>query len=58
MSDDPPYSPNAYKVTTFFPLFGNDGSPFPEEVWNWWRDAMTGFKGYTDMGVVLGTWEK
>ena len=32
MSDDPPYAPNAHKVTTFFPLLDNDGSPFSEEI--------------------------
>ena len=49
---------NAYKISTFFPLHDNDGKPFSEETWDWWHDQMARFKGYTDMGKVLGIWER
>jgi hypothetical protein len=44
-----------FKVTLLFPLYDNDGNPFPEDVWDWWRNGMTALvRGFTDLGVVEG----
>ena len=46
------------KVNLLFPLEDNDGEPFDEDVWGWWRSEMTvRFAGYTDLGKVKGYWE-
>ena len=47
-----------FKTTMFFPLSDNEGNPFQEEVWEWWRDELTRLlSGFTDLGVVRGWWQ-
>jgi hypothetical protein len=49
---------NAYEVKALFPLADNDGLPFEEDVWGWWRDEMTKLQlAFTETGVVQGFWE-
>lgn len=44
-----------YKITLLFPVFDNDGNPFPAEVWSWWADELAELvKGFTDRGVWHG----
>ena len=50
-------SPDWLKVTLLFPLRDNGGNPFPEDVWDWWRDEMKKLvSAFTDRGVVEGWW--
>jgi hypothetical protein len=35
------FRPNAFKITLLFPMYDNAGEPFPESVWNWWREEFT-----------------
>ena len=47
-----------WKVTMLFPLFDNDGNPFAEAIWRWWRIEITRLaRGFTDTGVVTGWWQ-
>jgi hypothetical protein len=49
---------NRIKVNLLFPLFDNDGKPFDEIVWDWWRSELTRIvSGFTDMGFVTGWWQ-
>src|SRR3990172_5772042 len=47
------------KVTMFFPILDNDGHPFQEVTWNWWRDALQRVLqgSYNEPGTTLGHWE-
>jgi hypothetical protein len=48
----------AVKVNLFFPLYNNDGDPFEEEIWRWWRESLTLLlAGFSEMGVVHGWWQ-
>ncbi len=50
--------PNAFRVHLLFPLADNEGEPFDQDVWAWWRDQMTTlFRGFSIMGTVEGWWE-
>jgi len=50
---------NGLKVTLLFPLFDNEGAPFVDDVWNWWRGEMTILlAAFTDLGVVTGWWQE
>ncbi len=47
------------KVTLLFPLYDNDGNPFPTEVWNWCSNEIAKLvNAYTDRGTVRGWWRK
>jgi len=47
-----------FKVTMFFPLMDNDGHPFDDDTWGWWREEITRcLSAFTDLGVVAGWWE-
>jgi hypothetical protein len=47
-----------FKVTMFFPLLDNEGYPFDDDTWGWWRDELTRcHSAFTDLGVVAGWWE-
>ena len=49
---------NSFKVTLLFPISDNEGQPFSEEIWSWWRDELTRLIfGFTQMGVVRAWWE-
>jgi hypothetical protein len=49
---------NRIKVNLLFPLIDNDGKPFDESVWGWWRIELTKIvRGFTEVGVVTGWWE-
>ena len=48
--------PNAIKATMLFPLLGNDGEPFPAEVWDWWLDNILTFGPYHELST-RGTWK-
>ncbi len=51
-------SMNGWKVTMLFPLQDDEGKPFSEEIWRWWRTEIRRLvRGFTDMGVVAGWWE-
>lgn len=48
--------PNALKVTMLFPLYANDGVPFPVEVWDWWLDSIVAVGAYHEF-FTRGAWE-
>ena len=38
--------PNALKVTMHFPMYGNDGTLYPFELWEWWSASIHGIGTY------------
>jgi len=48
--------PNALKVTMLFPIFANDGSPFPVQTWSWWFDSILAIGAYHEF-FTRGAWE-
>lgn len=48
--------PNALKVTMLFPIFSNEGGPFPAEAWSWWLDSIVAIGAYHEF-FTRGAWE-
>ena len=48
--------PNAFKVTMLFPIFANDGSLFPADLWSWWLDSIIAVGAYHEF-FTRGAWE-
>ena len=48
--------PNALKVTMLFPIFANDGSLFPADLWSWWLDSIVAVGAYHEF-FTRGAWE-
>ena len=48
--------PNAVKVTMLFPMYANDGTPFPAEVWDWWLVNIVAIGAYHEF-FTRGAWE-
>ena len=48
--------PNALKVTMLFPLYANDGSAFPPEIWDWWLESIVAIGAYHEF-FTRGEWE-
>jgi len=39
-----------------FPVFANDGSLFPAELWSWWLDSIVAIGAYHEF-FTRGAWE-
>jgi len=48
--------PNSLKITTLFPILGNDGLAFSAETWSWWLDSIMSFGAYHEF-FTRGSWE-
>lgn len=48
--------PNALKVTMLFPIYANDDTPFPPELWDWWLTSIVAVGAYHEF-FTRGTWE-
>ena len=47
---------NSLKVTMLFPIYANDGSMFPADVWSWWLDRIVSIGAYHEF-FTRGAWE-
>ena len=47
---------NAFKVTLLFPIFANDETAFPPELWSWWFHSIVSIGAYYEF-LTEGIWE-